>query len=409
MVSSQVSDWGTDYDVLDAGYVRDPYPVWDELRSGCPVAHSDRWGGSFMPTRYADVVAVAHDIGRFSSRDVGVIGAGEVEGEVAPGSVTVGVGLPPIDSDPPVHTWARRLILPWFSHTRVDGYESMTRDLCNSLIDGVIARGHADAAVDYAQRIPVKVISWMLGVPDELSDTFTHWVRETLEFGHDPERSGPAWEAMALYFFGAIEARKAAPADDVISELIRAEVDGGPVPDAHILGTIALTLVADVDTTWSAIGSAMWHLATHESDRRRLVDDPALIPTAIEELLRAYSPVTMARVATVDTEIAGCPVKEGDKVLLSFAAANRDPEAFERADEVVIDRANNRHVAFGVGIHRCAGSNLARMEMRVAVETWLQRLPDFHLADGAEVTWAGGQVRGPRTVPVAFGTSAVAS
>ncbi len=396
-----VLDWATDYDVLDPDYVRSPYAVWDALRSSCPVAQTERWGGSFMPTTYADVAGVAHDIEHFSSREVGVIPGGEAEGNGLP----AGIGLPPIDVDPPVHTWARRLILPWFSHTRVDGYEAMTRELCNSLIDDIIAKGHGDAAVDYAQRIPVRVISWMLGVPEELSDTFTGWVRDVLEFGHEPERSGPAWQGMAMYFIGAVEERKANPSNDLISELIRAEVDGAPVPDVHILGTIALALVAGVDTTWSGIGSAMWHLATHEADRLRLVDDPSLIPTAIEELLRAYSPVTMARVATSNAEIAGCPVKEGAKVLLNFAAANRDPEAFERANEVVIDRANNRHVAFGVGIHRCAGSNLARMELRVAVETWLERIPDFHLADGAEVTWAGGQVRGPRTVPVTFAST----
>ena len=174
------------------------------------------------------------------------------------------------------------------------------------------------------------------------------------------------------------------------------------MPVEHVLGTLALILVAGIDTTWSGIGSAMWHLATNEADRRRLVAEPELIPTAIEELLRAYSPVTMARIAAADTEIAGCPVHEGDRVLLSFPAANRDPEAFERADEVVIDRELNRHVAFGVGIHRCAGSNLARMEMRVSVEEWLKRIPEFRLVDGAEVTWAGGQVRGPRSVPVEF-------
>ena len=403
MDRAPVTDWATDYDVLDPAYVRDPYPVWDELRSACPVAHTDRWGGSYLPTRYADVTAVAHDIEHFSSRDVGVVGVDEVAGSPSGGSLPVGVGLPPIDVDPPVHTWARRLILPWFSHTRVDGYEAMTRELCDSLIDDIVDAGHGDAAVDYAQRIPVRVISWMLGIPSELSDTFTGWVQDTLEFGHDPERSGPAWEAMAIYFIGAITQRRAEPGDDLISDLIRAEVDGESVSDTHILGTVALTLVAGVDTTWSGIGAAMWHLATHDDDRRRLVEDPSLIPTAIEELLRAYSPVTMARVATADTEIAGCPVQEGDKVLLSFAAANRDPEAFDRADEVIIDRALNRHLAFGVGIHRCAGSNLARMEMRVAVETWLRRLPDFRLADDAVVTWAGGQVRGPRTVPVTLG------
>jgi cytochrome P450 len=391
-----VHDWATDYDVLDPGYVASPYQVWAQLRDECPVAHTDRWGGSWMPTRYADVAAVAHDTQRFSSRDVGVVGGGEeVEG-------LPDIGLPPIDADPPVHTSARRLILPWFSHTRVEGYEAMTRALCNELIDRIADAGHADAAQDYAQRIPVRVISWMLGVPDELADQFTGWVRDTIEFGHDPARSVPAWNAIAGFFFEAVEDRRRHPGDDLVSELLRAEVDGAPVPDVHVLGTLALILVAGVDTTWSGIGSAMWHLATHDADRRRLAAEPELIPTAIEELLRAYSPVTMARVVNEDTELAGCPLRAGDKVLLSFPAANRDPAAFERADEVVIDRQVNRHVAFGVGIHRCAGSNLARMELRVAVEEWLRRIPEFRLADGATVVWAGGQVRGPRSVPITF-------
>jgi cytochrome P450 len=395
-VGAPVEDWASDYDVLDPGYVVEPYPVWDRLRTECPVAHTSRWGGSWMPTRYADIAAVAHDVTTFSSRDVGVVGGGEpLEGMPE-------LSLPPIDTDPPLHTSARRLILPWFSHDRVDSYAAMTRALCNSLIDEVIATGRADAAQDYAQRIPVRVISWMLGVPEELADTFTGWVRDTLEFGHDPERSVPAWNAIATFFFEAVAERRVNPGTDLVSDLLRAEVDGHPVPDEQVLGTLALILVAGVDTTWSGIGSAMWHLATHEADRRRLVAEPELIPTAIEELLRAYSPVTMARIANTDTTLAGCPISAGDKVLLSFPAANRDPEAFERADEVVIDRQLNRHVAFGVGIHRCAGSNLARMELTVAVEEWLKRIPEFHLVDGAPVTWAGGQVRGPRQVPVEF-------
>jgi hypothetical protein len=124
--------------------------------------------------------------------------------------------------------------------------------------------------------------------------------------------------------------------------------------------------------------------------------------TAVEELLRAYSPVTMARVVTEDVEFNGCPMKQGDKLLLNFPAANRDPAVFDRANEVLLDRQENRHVAFGSGIHRCAGSNLARMELRVALEEWLARVPVFHLAEGAEVLWAGGQVRGPRQLEVVF-------
>ena len=170
-----------------------------------------------------------------------------------------------------------------------------------------------------------------------------------------------------------------------------------------MLGVAALVLIAGIDTTWSAIGSSLWHLATHPEDQKRLVAEPDIWPLAIEELLRSYSPVTMARLVTKDVEFAGCPMKSGDRVLLNFPAANRDPETFEDADTVILDRAHNRHVAFGSGIHRCAGSNLARMELRVALEEWLKAIPEFRLADGEEVTWAGGQVRGPRRLPVVFG------
>jgi cytochrome P450 len=242
----------------------------------------------------------------------------------------------------------------------------------------------------------------MLGVPEEMSDTFTGWVRDVLEFAHDVERRSAARAELVTYFLGEMEARRDGGGTDLISTLLRTEHEGAPVPDAHILGTVALTLIAGVDTTWSGIGSALWHLATHPDDRRRLVAHPELIPTAVEELLRAYSPVTMARIVASDVEFAGCPMREGDRVLLNFPAANRDPEVFPQADVVQIDREINRHVAFGAGIHRCAGSNLARMEMRVAIEEWLTRIPDFDLDPRGQVTWAGGQVRGPRTIPVVF-------
>ena len=174
------------------------------------------------------------------------------------------------------------------------------------------------------------------------------------------------------------------------------------MPDHHILGTCGLLLIAGIDTTWSSIGSSIWHLATHPEDRQRLSREPELIPTAIEEFLRAYSPVTMARIVNEETEMQGACMHAGDRVILNFPSANRDPDAFPDADKVIIDRAVNRHIAFGVGIHRCAGSNLARMELRVAIEEWMARIPEFRLAEGAEVTWAGGQVRGPRQLPVVF-------
>ncbi len=393
-----VERWETDFDIMDPAYVADPFRIWDDLRRTCPVAHTDRRGSTWLPTRYQDVVDLAHDIGHFSSLDIVVI---PFEGEV-PEDPMLPYGVPPISSDPPLHTWTRRLLLPWFSHRKVASYEPMTRELCARLVDGFLGDGRADAGVDYAQQIPVRVIAAILGVPTSLSDTFTEWVRDVLEFADDPERRERGTQALIAYFVDEVERRRTDPGDDLLSELLHTQIDGGPIEDAVVYGVAALTLIAGVDTTWSAIGSSLWHLATHPDDAKTLATDPAAMPLAVEELLRAYSPVTMARVVTEDVEFRGCPMKPGDKVLMNFPAANRDPEAFEEPDRVVLDRAHNRHVAFGSGIHRCAGSNLARMELRVALEEWLARIPEFRLAEGAEVTWAGGQVRGPRQVPVVF-------
>jgi hypothetical protein len=281
-------------------------------------------------------------------------------------------------------------------------YEPMTKDLCNRLIDGFIANGLADAAADYAQQIPVRVIAHILGVPESMSNSFTGWVRDVLEFAYDEERRRRGLVGVIQFFQKAIVERKENPGDDLISELLQTEIDGEPIDEGVILGMCGLLLIAGVDTTWSSIGSSLWHLASHPKDRDRLINEPDLMPTAIEELLRAYSPVTMARRLGEDVEYNGCPMKKDERILMNFPGANRDPAVFENPDEVILDRQLNRHVAFGAGIHRCAGSNLARMELRVAIETWLERIPDFEIADESKVTWAGGQVRGPRTVPVRF-------
>jgi len=400
--STPVSDWTTDYDIFDQAYVDDPYPIWDELRQRCPIAHSDRWGGSYNPTRYADVTAIARDIEKFPSGGGIAVVPPPATADGQPVPQVLPYGVPPISSDPPLHTWTRRLILPWMSPQKTLTYEAMTRDLCNRLVDGFIASGRADIAADYAQQIPVRVIAHILGVPKSMSDTFTGWVRDVLEFAYDAERRQRGMRGVITFFQGALAERRENPGDDLISELLHTQVEGEPIEDSVILGMCALLLVAGVDTTWSSIGSSLWHLASHPDDLARLVREPELMPTAIEEFLRAYSPVTMARRLLDDTEFDGCPMKAGERILMNFPAANRDPEVFDRADEVLIDRRENRHVAFGAGIHRCAGSNLARMELRVSIETFIARIPEFSLADPSAVTWAGGQVRGPRSAVVTF-------
>jgi len=391
-----VTDWATDFDHTDDAWAADPFPIWDELRRDCPVAHSPRYGGVWLPTTHAEVSEVAYDTERFTSRSI-------VVSEFRPPMMLAPAGIaPPISSDPPYHHDARRMLLPIFSPQSVDKLEPSTRAYCQELVDAQRGRPVVDAAVDYAQHIPVRVIATMLGLPLEDADRFRGFVNHVLEGVSLPmEQRAEGMMALFGYLQGHIEDHIANPRDDLITFLLEAELDGERLDPFQVARTIGLLLIAGIDTTWSAIGASIWHLAKTPADRERLLAEPDLLPTAMEELLRAYAPVTMARLVREDTVFHGCPMKAEEWVLLSFPAANRDPEAFDRADEVVLDREPNRHAAFGLGIHRCAGSHLARMELRVALEVWLAAFPRFELADPAAVRWSGGQVRGPRTLPVA--------
>jgi cytochrome P450 len=296
-------------------------------------------------------------------------------------------------------------LLPPFAPKQIEPWEPEIRHLCQERLDamGPITPGETvvDAAVQYAQHIPVNVISRMLGLPVEDDDLMREFVHDVLEgVNQDPEARQAKFQRLEQYLDEKIAEHQAEPRDDLISYLLDVELMGQKLSPDHVRGSIVLLMLAGIDTTWSAIGSALWHLAGHADDRRRLVSEPELMPTAIEELLRAYAPVTMARLVAKDVDFHGCPMKTDDWVLLPFPAANRDPEAFEQADEVVIDRLENRHAAFGLGIHRCLGSNLARLELRVAVEEFIARFPEFELADPATVRWSVGQIRGPRELPV---------
>ena len=393
-----VQSWETDWDHADPAYNQNAHQIWDQLRGTCPVAHTNRYGGAWLPVTHADVSAVARDTDHFSSE--GAVLANRPPREEWVSLAPIGAA-PPITSDPPFHADARRLLLPAFSPQVVAEWEPEIRRLCNELIDNMGDIDTVDAAVQYAQNIPVYVIARMLGLPLEDSDYFretVHMVLEEIgaEFG---ERQG-AFEKLDAYLTMHVQDHIDNPKDDLIGFLLNAKIYDQPLSPQHVVGTIILLMVAGIDTTWSSIGSSLWHLAQHPSDLQRMVNEPELLPTAIEELLRMYAPVTMARIVTEDAEIGGCPVKRGDSVLLPFPAANRDPEVFPDADKVIIDREENRHVAFGLGIHRCLGSNLARLELRVAVEVFIQRFPKFELADPSSVTWSLGQVRGPRKLPV---------
>ncbi|HZR73235.1 cytochrome P450 [Bradyrhizobium sp.] len=395
MARAPVTDWASDWDHLDPAWVGNPYPIWQDLRDRCPVARTDRYRGVYFPTRYADIREAAYDPDRFSSRRV-VVRDGEYR-----------VNSPPITSDPPEHRPMRMVLIPPFTPQAVAKLEPQTIRVCNELIDRIVAHDSCDAAVEYAQHIPVRIIAHMLGIPAEHGDQFRSWITMALQEGVTNQATlKRAEQEISDYFAAQIAERRQQPGEDLVSFLIKARHPSGEqLSDQQVLGALRLLLIAGIDTTWSAIGASLWHLATHQQDRRRLVHEPELIETAVEEFLRAYAPVTMAREVVEDTELGGCPMRKGEMVMLSFPAANRDPGKFADAEAVRIDRAENPHVAFGLGIHRCIGSNLARMEMRIALTEWLRRIPEFALDRTRPMTWSEGAVRGPRLLPIVIGSS----
>jgi len=364
------------------------------------VAHTERFGGTWLPTRHEDIAAIAkNENGWYTSRGV-------VVSEIEP-AIPAPIGeAPPITSDPPFHAAARKLLLEPFAPRKINALEPFTRQVCHDLLDKALEKsaetGIFDAAIDYSQSIPVRVIAEMLGLPPEDGDKFRTFIHHIIE--NPIERDLPEEETIDWYFDQQIATRQANPKPpgegDLIDHLLGVEIFGEKLAHEHVRGTVVLLLVAGIDTTWSAIGSAIWHLAQNPDDLARFRDDPDVRPFAIEEFLRAYAPVTMARKVAQDHELQGCPLKEGDWLLLPFPAGNRDPEAFEDADKFIIDRKKNRHGAFGLGIHRCLGSNLARMELSIALEVFVERINEFSLVDPATVRFSTGQIRGPRELPV---------
>ena len=348
----------------------------------------------WAPITHELVSEVAYDTENFTSRAV-VVSTAVATSRQAP----VG-GAPPITSDPPFHHLARRLLLPPFAPKKIEPWEPEVRKLCRQRLDdmGDIVAGETvvDAAVQYAQHIPVNVIARMLGFPIEDDDLFREFVHDTLENVNQRARGARRPASTASTPTSTCRSRPTAPSRATTSRRTCSTSSSRARSCRSTTCAVRSCCCCSPASTprGARSGRACGTSPAHPDDRRRLVDEPELMPIAIEEFLRAYAPVTMARLVAKDHDFHGCPMKADEWVLLPFPAANRDPAEFPDADEVVIDRLENRHAAFGLGIHRCLGSNLARLEVRVAVEEFLARFPDFELADpdacgGASVRSAG--------------------
>ncbi|MEM9042915.1 MAG: cytochrome P450 [Actinomycetota bacterium] len=393
-IAEPVTDWINDWDWLDPQWGPDAVDIWNTVRDVTPVAMTERYGRAFMPVTMEAVAQVAKDTENYSSIQVSVAQPDAIRRPA-----------PPITSDPPDHHGHRRRLLPPFSPKKISLMEDDLRQYCRELIAELDGLDRADAATAYSQNIPVHGISQMIGVPESDGDIFRDWIYRNFQLGPRDNRVREQVTAdMRAYFFDLLDRRAVEPHDDLATLVAEAvDDDGAPIADELKVGYLILLILAGIDTTWSAIGSGLWHLGGHTDDRDRLVgvpdDDPRWI-YAVEEVLRYYAPVTMGRKVIQDTEVAGCPVRAGEQMLVTFPAANHDPDAFDRPELFDIGREENRHVAFGLGIHRCLGSNLARLEMLVAFQEWIRAFPTYRLDPDHESTWTSGQIRGPRNIPV---------
>ena len=294
------------------------------------------------------------------------------------------------------HKQWRRQLGPLFAPGAVERLDATVRQRAIELIDALVDRGSVDFMAEFAQRFPTTIFLELMGLPVDELDQFLAWEHDILHAGGgDEERLQKQIAAMMAVmgrFSTVIAERREQPRDDIVSKALEYEIDGKPVTDDDLLSFCLLMFMAGLDTVSVTLGWTFLHLARNDDDRQRIVDDPDLIPGAVEEFLRAFAIVVPARKVMKDVDVQGCPMKAGDMVSIPLNAATRDDAAFPNAATVDITRKPNNHIAFGAGPHRCLGSHLARRELKIALEEWHKRIPHYRVAENAELVETGGQL-----------------
>lgn len=392
------------FNPMDPEFVADPYPMYHRLRAEDPVHHSPL--GFWVLTRYPDVLAMLRDP-RLIKEPIAAFVAARFGVAVPPG-----LGLSMLDRDPPDHTRLRGLVSKAFTPRALERLRPEIQQIVDGLLDEVRARGSMDLIEEFAYPLPVRVICEMLGVPVKDHERFKAWgldIARGLDAIMLPpdspvgQRSVSGRRALAEYFRELIAERRAAPRDDMLSALIAAEEAGDTLNEEELLATCILLLVAGHETTVNLIGNGTLALLRHPAELRKLRDNPGLIGSAVEELLRFDGPVQRtARIPSEDITIGGQTIGKGEMVMPFLGAADRDPTQFPDPDRLDITRSDNRHIAFGMGIHFCLGAPLARMEGQIAINTLLARLPRLTLATDQPRFRQSLTLRGLEALPVSF-------
>ena len=391
------------FNPMDPEFIADPYPTYHRMRTADPVHQSPM--GFWVLTRYEDVVAALRDP-RLAKEAIPAYVAARF------GITIVGAGLSMLDRDPPDHTRLRGLVSKAFTPRVVEALRPNVQKIVDGLLDRVHDAGKMDLVEDFAYPLPVIVICEMLGVPVDDHERFKGWGLDiargldAILLPPDSEvgrRAVAGRRALADYFRDLIAERRAAPRADMLSALISAEEAGDKLSEEELLATCILLLVAGHETTVNLIGNGTLALLRHPDQLRRLRDSPGLIGTAIEELLRYDGPVQRtARIPSADVVIDGHTIAKGEMVMPFIGAADRDPAQFSEPDRLDIARADNRHIAFGWGIHFCLGAPLARVEGQIAINTLLKRLPRLTLDTDKPHFRQSLTLRGLQALPVRF-------
>jgi cytochrome P450 len=398
-------------DLFDPAFKADPYPTYARLRSSAPVyrAALPDGRGVWLITRYEDVLAVLKDH-RFVKDWRGAL-TPEQLAQVPPiPEVMKPLSQNMLDTDPPDHERLRALVSKAFTPRLIERLRPRVQAISDGLLDAVQDRGEMDLIDDYAFPLPITVIAELLGVPAEDRNNFREWSDAAVSGNASQEYMEeiliPHMQAFTDYLRALFEEKRANPGDDLVSALVRAEEAGDRLSEDELLGMVFLLLVAGHETTVNLIGNGVLALLQHPDQLRKLKEDPSLIKPAVEELLRYDGPVETSteRFAREDVEIGGQVIPRGEMVLVVLAAADHDPERFSDPDELDITRTDNRHLAFGKGIHHCLGAPLARMEGQIAISTLLRRMPNLRLKGAPEsLSWRPGMIlRGLRGLPVEF-------
>ncbi len=374
-----------------------PQPYYKRMRDTNPVLRTGNdVSSAVFIAKYEDIDYVLHNPALFSS-----------ENKLGPRSDEPMI---PINMDPPEQRKWRRLLDPLFSPREVNKIEGDITRRVNELIDRFIARGECDYATEFAVPLPCSLFLRMMGLPLEDLDVFVDLNNRLMRgdgetYMAEDNVQARANEELGTYLEQSIAARRRQPADDLLTKLLNLEFEGRPLTDGEMMGACRLLFVAGLDTVTDSLSCFYAFLGRNPEHRRRLVEDPAVIPRAVEEMLRFESPVTMVlpRTVTEETEVGGCPVHVGEQIIPLLGSANTDERIFENADVVDFDRPSTRHYAFGGGAHRCLGSHLARTELRISLREWHKRIPEYHIPDDVELEFAP-LLRQVEHLPIVFDT-----